>query len=169
MICTLVLILNLIMSKAATHSASVNTVGVRTETLKSTAKTLDISGFWEGTITRDEGYGRRVNFDIEIIFTQKGNDITGISIVRAKADNKTYSAKMELGGKLKGTYLKYVESKILMADVIPDADWCIKKVELIYKTKDNVPSLEGIWEGVTGSNKNCIPGRLTLKRKPPRV
>ncbi|MBL7816214.1 MAG: hypothetical protein JNL70_14440 [Saprospiraceae bacterium] len=135
---------------------------------KSTDKT-DISGFWEGTISRDEGYGKRVMFDIEVIFTQKGKDITGISIVRATEDKKTYSAKMEFVGKLKGTYLKYEETKIVSADKIPDADWCIKKVELILKMTHNVPTLEGMWEGVTGDKKSCIPGRVTLKRKPPRV
>ena len=125
--------------------------------------------FWEGTITRDEGYGKRVNFEIEVIFMQKSKEITGISIVRAVDGKTTYNAKMDLVGKIKGTYLKYVETKILSADPIPDADWCIKKVELIFKNTNNVPTLEGIWEGVTNRNSNCIPGRVSLKRKPPRV
>ncbi len=134
-----------------------------------TPKETDISGYWEGTISRDEGYGKRVMFQIEVIFTQKGKDITGISIVRATDDTRTYNAKMELEGKFKSSYLKYVETKIVSADPIPDAEWCIKKVELIYKDTNNVPTLEGIWEGATGTNRNCIPGRVSLKRKPPRV
>lgn len=139
------------------------------ESNKKPAKETDISGYWEGTISRDEGYGKRVMFQIEVIFTQKGRDISGISIVRATDDTRTYNAKMELSGKIKSSYLKYVETKIVASDPIPDAEWCIKKVELIYKNTNNVPTLEGIWEGATGTNRNCIPGRVSLKRKPPRV
>ena len=76
---------------------------------------------------------------------------------------------MELVGKLTGSYLKYAETKTVNFDPIPDAEWCIKKVELIYKNINNQPTLEGIWEGATGSNRNCIPGRVSLKKKPPRV
>ena len=169
MIYTLIFLINLLSTKTVETVTSSKSFSIQHETNKNAKAGVDISGFWEGTITRDEGYGKRVNFEIEVIFTQKGKVITGVSIVRSKDDTRVYSAKMDLAGKLNGTYLKYVETKILSADQIPDADWCIKKVELIYKTPDNVPTLEGIWEGVTGSNRNCIPGRLTLKRKPPRV
>lgn len=169
MIYTLIFILNLLMPTTQIKAtSSQNSVLVQGAT-KNSSKDADISGFWEGTISRDEGYGKRVMFQIEIIFTQKGKNVTGISIVRATDDSKTYNAKMELEGKIKSSYLKYVETKIVSADPIPDAEWCIKKVELIYKNTNDQPTLEGIWEGATGSNRNCIPGRVTLKRKPPRV
>jgi hypothetical protein len=169
MIYALIFILNFyVPTTQAKATSSQNNLLVHSTTAKLTKET-DISGFWEGTISRDEGYGKRVMFEIEVIFTQKGKDITGISIVRATDNSKTYNAKMELVGKFKSSYLKYVETKIVSSDPIPDADWCIKKVELIYKNINNQPTLEGIWEGVTGSNRNCIPGRVSLKRKPPRV
>lgn len=169
MIYTLIFILNLYMPTTQTKvTSSQNTVLVQ-ETTKKPSKETDISGYWEGTISRDEGYGKRVMFQIEVIFTQKGRDISGISIVRATDDTRTYNAKMELSGKFKSSYLKYIETKIVSADPIPDAEWCIKKVELIYKNTNNQPTLEGIWEGATGSDRNCIPGRVSLKRKPPRV
>ena len=169
MIYTLLFFLNLFISTTLndkTSSTPLEKVDVLNEI---PSKDIDISGFWEGTISRDEGYGKRVMFQIEVIFMQKGKNITGISIVRATDGTKTYNAKMELDGRLKGTYLKYVETKIVSADPIPDAEWCIKKVELIYKTPNNEPTLEGIWEGATNSDRNCIPGRVSLKRKPPRV
>ena len=169
MICTLILILNLFIPQTLNYATSSKGEAVSIKTPKSTKADVDISGFWEGTISRDEGYGKRVMFEIEVILTQKGKEITGISIVRAKDEKRVYSAKMELAGKIKNGYLKYLETKIVAADVIPEAEWCIKKVELIYKNKDNVPTLDGIWEGITGSSKNCIPGRVALKRKPPRV
>ena len=169
MIYTLFLLLQLYLPQTVETSSHTFHPSTNVVLRKMNMAETDISGFWEGTITRDEGYGKRVMFDIEVIFTQKGKDITGISIVRAVDNNRTYNAKMELSGKLKGTYLKYVETKILSADVIPEAEWCIKKVELIYKNTNNVPTLDGIWEGVTGSSRSCIPGRVSLRRKPPRV
>ena len=169
MIYTLIFILNLFVSSTVDIVTSSKNTFVLQELNKNPTKDIDISGFWEGTISRDEGFGKRVMFQIEVIFTQKGKDITGISIVRATDDTKTYNAKMELVGKFKSSYLKYVETKIVSADPIPDAEWCIKKVELIYKNTNNEPTLEGIWEGATGTNRNCIPGRVSLKRKPPRV
>lgn len=169
MIYTLFFIFNLFISTTLNHKTSSTTVEKVSVLNKIPSTDIDISGYWEGTISRDEGYGKRVMFQIEVIFIQKGKNITGISIVRATDDTKTYNAKMELEGKFKSSYLKYVETKIVSADPIPDAEWCIKKVELIYKTPNNEPTLEGIWEGATGTNRNCIPGRVSLKRKPPRV
>ena len=180
MIYTLIFILNLFTAKTTEFANRSKKVEFHKETLKTPMSAVDISGYWEGTISRDEGYGKRVNFEIEVIFTQKGKEITGISIVRAKSDNKVYNAKMELVGKLNGSYLKYAETKTVNFDPIPDAEWCIKKVELIYKNTNQMPTLEGIWEGVTqtksgkeGDTKlkteTCIPGRVALKRKPPRV
>ncbi len=169
MIYTLIFILNLLMPTTLKEATSSKSTVVVQEMNKKPAKETDISGYWEGTISRDEGYGKRVMFQIEVILMQNGRDITGISIVRATDDTRTYNAKMELVGKFKSSYLKYVETKIVSSDPIPDAEWCIKKVELIYKNTNNEPTLEGIWEGATGSNRNCIPGRVSLKRKPPRV
>lgn len=169
MIYTLILILNFLMPQTFNLSTSSKSDTVYHESKKNAKADINISGFWEGTISRDEGYGKRVTFEIEVILMQKGKDITGVSIVRATDSGKTYSAKMDLVGKIKSSYLKYTETKILSSDPIPDAEWCIKKVELIYKNTNNVPTLEGMWEGVTGSSRNCIPGRVSLKRKPPRV
>jgi hypothetical protein len=136
---------------------------------KDITEKIDVSGFWEGTITRDEGYGRRTVFQMELTLIQKGRDITGTSIVRSVSEKRTYNAKMDLAGKVNKTVVKYIEHQILSYDPIPDAEWCIKKVELIHKIKGNTPCLEGLWEGATGSNRNCIPGRVELKKKPPRV
>ena len=169
MIYTLILILNLLTPQTAHIATSSKNVVVAHSSKVSAKADVNISGFWEGTISRDGGYGKRVMFEIEVILMQKGKDITGVSIVRAADSGKTYSAKMDLVGKIKGNYLKYTETKILSSDQIPEAEWCIKKVELIYKNTNNVESLEGIWEGITGSSRNCIPGRVALKRKPPRV
>ena len=42
---------------------------------------IDISGHWEGTITRDEGGGRRTTYGMDLDINQKGKILTGISYV----------------------------------------------------------------------------------------
>jgi hypothetical protein len=131
---------------------------------------IDISGHWEGTGTRDAGSGKRTVYDVELDIVQKGKTITGISYVHIEHDNKKYHAKMEVEGKINGTYIKYTETKLLSADVVPNASWCIKKVELIHRIQDGKPTLDGIWEGYTNDKKGeCVPGRIFLQKKPPRV
>jgi hypothetical protein len=130
----------------------------------------DISGHWEGTITRDEGGGKRTVFKMELDLTQKGKTITGVSYVHSEGEKRTYSANMELKGRFSSTYFKYEETKILNYDPIPDAEWCVKKCELLYKNaKGTTPTLQGIWEGTAASTGNCLPGRIYLEKKPARV
>jgi hypothetical protein len=134
------------------------------------ASTTDISGHWEGTITRDEGGGKRTVFKMELDLMQKGKDVTGTSYVHAEGEKRIYSANMSLAGRVNKTYFKYEELKILNYDPIPDAEWCVKKCELRYKLeKGTTPTLEGIWEGTAGSTGGCIPGRIFLQKKPARV
>ena len=129
---------------------------------------IDISGHWEGTITRDEGGGKRTVYQMEIDVNQKDKEITGISYVHYDDGTKQYHAKMAFLGKINGTYFKYFETKIISSDAIPNTEWCIKKVELIHRIQDTRPTLEGMWEGITTQGE-CTPGRVFLQRKPPRV
>ncbi len=133
-------------------------------------KPNDISGHWEGTITRDEGGGKRTVFKMELDLNQKGKEITGVSYVHAEGEKRTYSANMSVVGRLNKSYFKYEETKILNYDAIPDAEWCIKKCELLYKlTQGTTPTLEGTWVGTAGATGPCIPGRIFLQKKPARV
>lgn len=133
-------------------------------------ETINIEGRWEGTITRDEGSGKRSFFSMELDVKQKKKDISGYSIVSYEENGKKFYSKMEFKGKINGTYVKYEETKILQADTVPGAEWCIKKADLIYRTNGNTPKLEGIWEGkVSTGNRPCMPGRIDLSKKPPRV
>lgn len=130
----------------------------------------DVSGHWEGTITRDEGGGKRTVFKLELDLTQKGKDVEGTSYVHAEGEKRIYSANMSLKGRINKNYFKYEELKILNYDPIPDAEWCIKKCELRYSLdKGTTPTLEGIWEGKAGSTGPCIPGRIFLQKKAARV
>jgi hypothetical protein len=127
-----------------------------------------ITGHWEGTITRDEGGGKRSTFPMQLDVLQKKNDVTGISYVGFENEEKTYYAKFDVEGKIRGTYFKFAEGKIINADSIPQAAWCLKKGELIYRKPKNIETLEGIWEGVSTLG-GCMPGRIFLEKKPPKV
>lgn len=132
-------------------------------------ESLDISGHWEGTGTRDEGGGKRTVFPVELEVVQKGKEITGVSIVRFENGAKNYQAKMEIKGKLTKTFLSYIETRVMNADSIPNTNWCVKKANLIYRENKGMPTLEGIWDGITQDGKPCTPGRIFLQRRPPRA
>ena len=134
-----------------------------------TTNITDISGHWEGTITRDEGGGKRAVFRMEMDVTQNGKEIKGISYVHFEdVNNVQYHAKLAFIGKLNGSYFKYLETKIITADVIPQTEWCVKRADLIFRIQDSKPTLEGLWEGITTQGE-CMPGRIFLEKKPPRA
>jgi hypothetical protein len=129
---------------------------------------VKITGHWEGTLTHDEGGGKRTIYSIQLDLLQRKNEVTGTSYMNHEVDEKTYYAKFEAQGKMNGNYFKFIESKIINADSIPQASWCIKKAELMYRKTQNIETLEGISEGAS-SLGDCKPGRIFLQRKPPRV
>jgi hypothetical protein len=145
-----------------------HTTPISTAQPKTALEKVDISGHWEGTITRDEGGGKRSIYKMDLDVFQKGKALNGISYVHFDDGEKQYHAKMEVSGKISGTYVKYFETKMLRADSIPNTEWCVKKADLIHRIKDTQPTLEGIWEGVTTLG-GCVPGRIFLQKKPPRV
>ena len=133
------------------------------------ANVTDISGHWEGTITRDEGGGKRTVYRMEMDVTQKAKEIKGISYVHFEdANDVHYHAKIAFIGKLNGSYFKYLETKIIAADVIPQTEWCVKRADLIFRIQNSKPTLEGLWEGITTQGE-CMPGRIFLEKKPPRA
>lgn len=141
----------------------------KNSTLSNEKENLDISGHWEGTGTRDEGGGKRTVFPVELEVAQKGKEISGVSIVRFENGTKNYQAKMEIKGKLTKTFLSYIETRVMNADSIPNTNWCVKKADLIYRENKGMPTLEGIWDGITQDGKPCTPGRIFLQRRPPRA
>ncbi|MEO0043060.1 MAG: hypothetical protein RL329_2508 [Bacteroidota bacterium] len=129
-----------------------------------TDRKTDITGYWEGTITQDYPGGKRVDYAMEVDFVQKGKTITGIATVH----HLQYGAKMSVEGKGKGNYFRFEEGKIIKYDQLPQAEWCFKKYELIYRHTGSEETLEGLWEGKS-SFGDCDPGRILLKKRPPRV
>ena len=130
----------------------------------------DISGHWEGTITRDEGGGKRSVFQMEMDVVQQRNTYKGTSYVHYNDGRRDYHATMDISGKVSGTFVRYKEARIYNYDVVPGAEWCLKEAELIFSLKTgSTPTLEGIWDGTTPDKAKCVPGRIFLQKKPPRA
>lgn len=133
---------------------------------------IRIDGHWEGSITqdyRDKNGTTRVEYDMQLDLNQNGKKITGVAYFTYKTENKTYSAKMAVSGTFsKGLFFQYEEKSILQHDPIPQAEWCTKKAELIYRVKNDRPTLEGLWEGNTTFG-GCVPGRIYLRKPPIRA
>ncbi len=124
----------------------------------------DISGYWRGTITQNEG-GYRSEYVLELRITQKGDSITGKSFVFV--DN--IFAEMDISGNFhSGIYLQLKDDRIVTHEELDGMEWCIKSYQLLLKKKGAEWRLEGHWQGLT-SFSNCIPGRVYLKKTIPRT
>jgi len=85
----------------------------------------DISGYWKGTITQNEG-GYRSEYVLELWIVQSGDSIKGKSFVFV--DN--IYAEMNVSGTFKnGIYLKLQDDKIITHDELKGMEWCIKNYQ----------------------------------------
>ncbi len=128
------------------------------------AQDRDISGYWVGTITQEEG-GFRPEYKMELFIEQKGKRVSGRSFVRV--DN--IYAEMEITGSLhSGIYLRLADNNIISHQELEGMEWCIKDYQLLLKVDDAVWRLEGHWQGKT-TFSNCVPGQILLKKSEPRA
>lgn len=124
----------------------------------------ELSGYWEGTITQEEG-GFLPKYSIELFLIQKGDTIIGRSFVYVDS----IFAEMDVIGELhSGIFLELRDMKILEHESIQGMEWCIKRYQLMLKQQDSVIHLEGYWQGKT-SFSDCVPGKIFLKKKIPRA
>lgn len=124
----------------------------------------DISGYWRGTITQNEG-GYRSDYVLELWIEQKGDSIIGKSYVFV--DN--IYAEMNISGTFNsGVYLDLKDNNIVTSAELQGMEWCIKTYQLLLKRREGIWRFEGKWQGVT-SFSSCIPGNITLKKTVPRA
>lgn len=129
------------------------------------AQKAKYSGIWQGKATVDYGFGYREEFEYEMVLTQKGHKVEGISTTVLTIGGKKYVAKAAIEGEVNGNYLKCRETHNVYEDKLPNSGWIpFSKMELIYKSKANYHTLEGLYEC-----EDKTGGRLILEKKPPRV
>ena len=136
-----------------------------------------LNGHWSGVVTQDfkdpkTGVLLRVDYEMYLELQQQGEQVsgTGTFVYRDKTTGKVYQAVREIKGVFKGNaLLSYEEGILLRADSVPQSEWCRKKAELIFRKTTEAITLEGMWEGSTNSFGTCTPGRILLRKPPPRV
>lgn len=124
----------------------------------------EVSGYWEGELTQDEG-GYRSSYKFEMFIIQQGDKITGRSYVFV---DDIY-AQMEIKGNLHSGLLLMITDMNIIDDKISEGmEWCLKTYQLVRKVKAQQLILEGRWQGKT-SFSSCIPGKITLRKVEPRA
>ena len=127
-------------------------------------QTVDISGFWTGVITQDEG-GYRSEYHFELRLWQEGDIVKGESRVAFDDSHAT----MTLEGKLMGKRVVYIkDTSIIDSKINAEFQWCMKSLQLVYKKRGTKRRLEGKWQGNTAF-ATCIPGNILVYRNDDQV
>jgi len=136
---------------------------------------IDLTGLWEGEVSQltwigqPEFVGVRGKLHVEI--EQKGNDVTGLLVCRAKfANNKGYlSYEKHFTGKWNGQILQYtdvgVENYINTHKEMRHIETCLKESNLQFYSVNGIDYLEGDWQGQGHvSEVPCVPGKVHFRR-----
>ena len=123
-------------------------------------------GLWEGVVTQENDGGTTSEFKIEIRIYKVGKKIKGYS----KVQWGDKFAKMDINGTIERSVLvEITEDSIVDKSEIPGYDWCLKKMHLVLKEKDNKTLiLEGVWEGKSQFG-GCVPGKILVEKQTPRA
>jgi len=139
---------------------------------------IDINGLWEGEISQATWDGEPAfngsTGKLHVEITQKGSEVEGLLVCRAKfANNKGYlSYDKYFKGVWNGDVLQYqdvrVENYINTNKDFRHLESCLKEAELSFYQTKGAFHLEGEWEGtghVTGIA--CGPGKISLTKVNP--
>lgn len=132
--------------------------------LHSQTNLKDWQGDWTGVLTQDDG-GYRSTYKVKLTLIQEKNEISGFFYV----EEKGLKSKMQISGKwMSNTKIKLQDLRILEHEEPKNIDWCYKTYILEFKTAKGHSKLEGNWSGKT-MTAPCVPGKVQLKRPPPRA
>ncbi len=122
-----------------------------------------MEGSWEGVLTHPGGYRTEYIFYLEIKKVEDGYECW--SMVRV---DEIY-AEMAMSGTSFDQELLILEDKeILTNDIEQGMEWCMKRYVLRLINDNGILRLEGDWNGTT-SFGTCDPGKVHMKKRPPRV
>ncbi len=122
----------------------------------------DISGVWTGTLYQNEG-GIADRFELFFDIEQIGPAVKGKAYVQL---GDLY-AEMHLSGYRNGAgSWRISETEILRSDKAGlQVSWCMKEYDLRLDYREGELVLNGPWWG-NSEYGPCVPGSITLKRKP---
>ncbi len=126
---------------------------------------ISVDGRWEGKITQDDG-GVQSEYYMEIDVKQKGSKVEGYAYVSFE----DHYARMKFKGRVRGGIMVMLEEYEITekTDLGENWDWCLKKMQLVVKYKDDKMYLEGYWNGVSQYGA-CIPGKVFLEKPEDRA
>lgn len=136
---------------------------------------IDLTGLWEGEVSQLTWVGepafQGVKGKLHVEITQKGSNITGLLVCRAKfANDKGYlSYEKYFSGNWDGQRMwyedDYVDNYINTHKEMRHLETCLKQASLQFYSVNGYDHLEGDWEGKGHiSDVPCIPGKIHLKR-----
>ncbi|TAF32120.1 MAG: hypothetical protein EAZ57_10045 [Cytophagales bacterium] len=129
--------------------------------IKPVDESSGINGKWVGFLWQNQN-GLADKYIFEMVLEQKGDSVTGSSLIRLIDMTENYG-ELELKGTFKKNILKFTEIKIKQQEILMNAHWCKKKgtLELINKSQQE---LKGSWNGCRSDTQP--EGEISLKRLP---
>ena len=140
-----------------------------------TDEDINLNGLWEGKISQLTWQGQPefagVSGKLHVEITQKGNQVNGLIVVRAKfANNQGYlSYEKTFKGNWDGETLVYqdvkIDNYINTHKKLRHLETCIKAANLSFYRHGGQYHLEGEWSGKGHiSDVPCIPGNIHLTK-----
>jgi len=126
-------------------------------------------GTWEGYLTQHI-WGSVEESPYRLELSERGGKLIGTARIEA-SEFLSIKATMSVEGRKFGNTLVFQEQEILEGDVLGEGvGWCIKRVKVRpQKQEDGTWALVGEWEGQEPNGKECLPGKVFLKKAFPGV
>lgn len=119
-----------------------------------------LNGQWKGILLQP-GSMLSTQYSFELNLSQKGNVITGTSVIMMKG-KANVKGTMKLRGTFEAGLLRFEETEIVNSDGMGgDAYWCLKKCILRYSVREHKAYLSGEWKGAAGF-ESCPGGTIAI-------
>jgi outer membrane protein OmpA-like peptidoglycan-associated protein len=117
----------------------------------------NLTGIWSGRLAQEPG-GMLLLYHFELHLQQKGNNVTGYSLV-SNPDKPEIRAKIMLKGTYDGVFFTFRETEIAEQNTPATYYWCIKRGVLLFERKGEAHRLSGKWNA-----DHCQAGEVVIER-----
>ncbi len=117
----------------------------------------NLTGIWSGRLAQEPG-GMLLVYHFELHLQQKGNNVTGYSLV-SNPDKPAIRAKILLKGTYDGVFFTFRETEIAEQNTPATYYWCVKRGVLLLERKGAVQRLSGKWNA-----DHCQAGEMVVER-----
>lgn len=122
-----------------------------------------LEGLWTGTLIQGAG-GLSESYSYELVLKPDGKGVwRGRALIRS---GEMYG-ELAFRGVWRDSILGLQDTRILVSNLPPDAEWCLKYSRLTLIPGRTRWTLKGPWTGETKFGP-CSPGTIRVHRKPPK-